>query len=67
MHLGHSETLELLVRVYVALPGQRPPVLMSLRPQPLAQDLSQSWGLINVEIMESDISEAENQGVLGEV
>lgn len=40
---------------------------MSLKPQPLAQDLSQSWGLINVEIMESDISEAENQGVLGEV
>lgn len=43
---------------------------MTLRPQPLAQDLSQSWGLIDVEIMESkilDISEAENQSVLGEV
>lgn len=41
---------------------------MTLEPQPLAQDLSQSGGLISVEIMESqvlDISEAGNQGVLG--
>lgn len=70
MHLEHSETLELLVRVCVALPGQRPPVLMTWRPQPLAQDLPQSWGLTDVETIESkvlDISEAANQGVLGDV
>lgn len=69
LHISEcSEKPKLHVSVLVAPPGQRPPVLMTLEPQPLAQDLSQSGGLISVEIMESqvlDISEAGNQGVLG--
>lgn len=42
---------------------QKSPVLMTLGPQPLAQDLSQNGGLIIVEIMKSetlDIAEAGN-------
>lgn len=43
---------------------------MTLGPQPLAQDLSQSGGLVIIEIMKSetiDITEAGDQGVLGAV
>lgn len=46
----------------MALQRQKSPVLMTLGPQSLAQDLSQSGGLIIVEIMSEtlDITEAGN-------